>query len=239
MKKIIVLVIILNVSNSLLGQEIKRATNYLNMDVGVGSYRGSLSFSFLHNWQLGKNQKFGIGIGCRFTSFLGANLYYVTAPAKLTSGSTGPLIFFKENIIENIDSLLVKSPQVNALNLMINLDYRIAPKFVVGFNIDAIGFSFGGNKSANFMSGSTGQIIKAKPTSFNILLVSDNDRGSLNSELYLKYFFHEKWAIKTSLQFLFTEYTTETKVQQYPEENDRFRNKSLMFSIGLSHKLSK
>lgn len=224
-------------SDSLIAQQKKQVNNYLNVDFGVASYRGSLSVSVLHNWRLGARQKMGVGLGGRFTSFLGANQYYITAPAALTSGSTGPFVIFKENIPENIDSLLVKSPQVNALNLMINLDYQISRKITVGFNIDAIGFSFGGSKQANFMSEATGMNTTADPTPFNVLLISDNDQGTLNSELYLTYSLSDAWAIKTSAQFLFTEYTTITKVQAYPEENDRFRNKSLMFSVGISRKL--
>ena len=77
----------------------------------------------------------------------------------------------------------------------------------------------------------------AKPTSFNILLISDNDRGSLNSELYGKYYWNEKWGVKLAAQFLFTEYTTDTEVQQFPEPNDRFRNKSLLIAAGISYKL--
>ncbi len=123
---------------------------------GVASYRGSFSLSYLHNWRLGEKKKIGLGIGGRFTSFVGANIYYITAPAELTSGSTGPFVIFKENIEENIDSLLIKSPFVNSLNLMINIDYRLSSKVLLGFNIDFIGFSFGGSREANFISGVTG-----------------------------------------------------------------------------------
>jgi hypothetical protein len=77
----------------------------------------------------------------------------------------------------------------------------------------------------------------AKPTSLNLLLVSDNDKGSLNSELFARYLIGEKWGIKGGVQFLFSEYTTDTELQQFPEPNDRFRNKSLMFSAGVSYKL--
>ena len=237
MRKTLVLVSMIMFSGSLSAQQKKQANNYLNVDLGVASYRGSLSVSLLHNWRLGARQKMGVGLGGRFTSFFGANQYYLTAPAELTSGSTGPLVIFQENIPENMDSLLVKSPQLNALNLMINLDYQINSKITVGFNIDAIGFSFGGTKQANFMSETTGMNTTADPTPFNVLLISDNDRGTLNSELYVRFAMNERWGIKTSAQFLFTEYTTATNVQQYPEENDRFRNKSLMFSVGLSRKL--
>lgn len=215
----------------------QRASNYVDATFGVAKYQGALALSYVHSWHFGENQKLGIGVGGRFTSYLAANQYYITAPAKLTSGSTSPFIIFQDNIIANIDTFLVKSPQVNSFNTSINIDYQITKKITLGFNIDAIGFSFGGNRNGNYINGPIGKMTNAAPTTFNILLISDNDRGTLNSEFYLKYFLNEKWALKFGAQFLFTEYTTSTKVQQLPEGNDRFRNKSLLACAGISYKI--
>jgi hypothetical protein len=209
----------------------------LNGTATVGDSEGSLSILFGYDWELGKKKKFAIGIGARATSYFGSNQYYVTAPAELTSGSTGPGVIFIENIEENMDTFLIKSPQVNAINVFINLRYKISEKILVGFNIDAVGFSFGGSKQGNYINGSEGAMEDGKPTAFNVLLISDNDHGTLNSELYAKYYFNEDLGIKIGAQFLFTEYTTNTEVQQFPEPNDRFRNKSLMLAIGVTRKL--
>lgn len=215
----------------------RTSANLVDATIGLGGSRGTASLSWLHNWRLGTRQKIGIGLGGRFTSFLGLDLNYITAPAKLTSGSTGPLVIFKENIAANIDTLLLNQSQVNALNLMINIDCRISAKIIVGFNIDAIGFSFGRVQRGNYISGLTGKNTNSKPTFLNVLLISDNDLGSLNSELYARYFVTDRFAMKLCAQFLFTEYTTDSKVQQQPEANDRFRNKSLMAAIGASYKI--
>ena len=204
--------------------------------LAVGDAQGSVSILYGYDWELRKSKKFAIGIGGRFTSYFGLDQVYRTAPAKLTSGSTGPGVIFKEDIEENIDTVLMKSPQVNSLNLMINLRYRFSDKFHIGFNIDAIGFSFGGSKEGTYLNYPNGNLAEGKPTAFNILLISDNDKGSLNSEFYARYFFNEQWGVKAGSQFLFTEYTTETEVQQFPEPNDRFRNKSLMIAVGVSRK---
>lgn len=214
--------------------------NEISVTGTFAEHEGSISVMGGHDWELGKAKRFAIGTGIRFTSYFGANQYYETAPAKLTSGSTGPFVIFKENIEENIDTFLIKSPQVNSLNIFINLRYKISNKFQVGFNIDAIGFSFGSTTSGNYINRSqsaVGFMEDAKPTPFNILLISDNDNGSLNSELYGKYYFNDSWAVKLSASFLFTEYTTDSNVQQYPEPNDRFRNKSLMLGLGVTYKL--
>jgi len=214
-----------------------RTVDQLDGTFSFAKYQGALSVHYSHLWKIGKSKKLAIGVGGRITSYLGANQYYITAPAKITSGSSGPFVIFKENIDENIDSLLIKSPQVTMINVSINIEYQIAARFTAGFNIDAIGFSFGADQSVNYINGFTGKNTSAKPTYFNALLISDNDHGSLNSELFVKYKFSSKWSVRTGAQFLFTEYTSETEVQQYPEPNDRFRRKSLLFSLGVNYKI--
>jgi hypothetical protein len=187
----------------------------LDLTGSIGSGQGSVAASYIHNWHLGKKQKFSIGAGARFTSYFGSNQYFISAPAKITSGSSGPGVLFEENIPANIDSLLVSSTNINALNLSINLGYRITPKLSAGFNIDAIGFSFGGNKAVRYVNGTTIVNTTAKPTGFNALLISDNDLGALNSELFATYSFNKKWSAKLGYQFLFTEYTTATKCNSF------------------------
>jgi hypothetical protein len=205
----------------------------------VASRQGSVSAAIGYNWELWKSKRFAVGTGLRFTSYFGASQYYQTAPAKLTSGSTGPLVIFKDNLDANIDTFLIQSPQANFLNLFVNLRYRILPKLHVGFNIDVIGFSFGKSKPGNYINRSespSGLIENGHPTAFNVLLISDNDRGSLNSELYVRYYVSQAWAITAAASFIFTEYTTDSPIQQNPEPNDRFRNKSLMMGFGVLHK---
>ncbi len=212
-------------------------SKFADADGAVGDTEGSLSLSFNVDKYLGKKGQWVIGFGGRFTSYLGKNQYYVTAPAKLTSGSTGPGVIFKENIEANMDTFLVKNPQVNSINLLLTIGYNFSDRLMVRFNIDAIGFSFGKSTTGNYINGSQGSIESSQPTSFNLLLISDNDKGSLNSEFFARYLLNEKWGIKGGAQFLFTEYTTDTEVQQFPEPNDRFRNKSLLFMAGVSYKL--
>lgn len=210
---------------------------YGDATIAVGDSQGTFSLLYGHDWNLGKRKKFSMGIGGRFTFYAARNQYYETAPANITSEATGPLVIFKETIAANVDSFLIESPQVNSINVFINLRYAFTEKLSIGFNIDAIGFSFGGEKSGRYINGPEIQTSTARPTGFNALLISDNDLGSLNSEFYGRYYFSEKWALKVAAQFHFTEYTTETEVQQFPEPNDRFRRKSLMVAIGISRKL--
>ena len=212
-----------------------------DISVGFGVARNHFTTIVQNNylWSLGKNKKWSIGTGARFTSSFSKNLYYTTAPALLTTGKNGPGVFFGADILQNIDSILFKKAQIHALNLTINSQYQIKEKVAVGFNIDVIGFSIGPRQKAiYFGNNNTIQNTDAKPTTFNLLLISDNDLGSLNSEFFAKYTLNNIWSVKAAFQFLFTEYTTNTQVQTTPtsQKNDRFRNKSSQFSVAVIYK---
>jgi hypothetical protein len=239
MKSIVLFTFFLSIAYVSIGQDEDTSSieRTVSLTAGGGSFRGTFSADLYQSWKVGKAKRFGIGAGIRFTGLLGANLYYVTAPAELTSGSRGPQVIFKQNIEANIDSFLVQTPQVNMVNLAVNLDYRLTTKLTIGFNIDVVGFSFGKKVRGNYINGYEGKMEEAKPVPFNLLLISDNDKGSLNSELYVRYKLREKMSVKAGAEFLFTEYETKSPVQLFPSENDRFRNKSLLFCAGLIFKL--
>ncbi len=204
----------------------------LALSGGNNQYSQALSWVKFH--ALTKKKRFKVGYGIRFTAQEGKNLYYVTAPAIITSKQTGPQVLFSEIYYENVDSLFITSAQNNCLNLTINLQYTFKNKFDLGFNIDAAGFSFGNKVTGQYFehqSAGVSEFQQARPTSMNLLLVSDNDIGSLNSELYFRYWFKPKWAIRAGATFLFTEYTTDSKLRL---ENDRWRNKSFMGMIGVT-----
>ncbi|MDZ7646566.1 MAG: hypothetical protein U5K54_04970 [Cytophagales bacterium] len=68
--------------------------------------------------------------------------------------------------------------------MAVHLGYCFSPKFGAGFNIDAIGFSFGGKQSAIYLTEGESQSASAKPTTWNTLLVGNNDHGTINSEFF-------------------------------------------------------
>lgn len=199
-----------------------KTVNYANVTVAIGSNQSSISVDYFHLWKLGKSKKVEVGLGSRLTSYFGSSRYFSSAPASLAADE------------KKSDSLLLPSAQVNILNFAINLGYRITPKFSAGFNIDALGLSFGGKQDASYINGNQGEATSADPTSVNLLLIGNNDRGSLNSEFYVRYFFKEKLAVKMAYHYLFVEYTATSEVQQLPEVNDRFRNKASLFSVGIT-----
>lgn len=186
-------------------------------------------------------KKFKFGAGLRLTSYFGSDLEATTAPARLTSGSASLAALFSETIPTQIDTFRLGTAQTNALNLNLHLQYSLTPKLEVGFNIDALGFTFGGEQSGRLAARQSdaqglanhGGTFTARPTGFNLLLISDSDRGSLNSELYARYWLSDHWGLRAGLSFQFVEYTASRRLAF---DNDRFRAKVLLPMLAVSYK---
>ncbi len=213
-------------------------------DLGLSAGTGfSSAFSYNKLWGVGKSNRFKVGLGIRLTNFFAGQTDFRTAPASLTSGKSSIAALFADDIVSQIDTITIKNVQTNALNLSIHLQYSLSKKIDVGFNIDAIGFTFGGSQAGvGFkakQSDATGKgnngksDFTATPTSFNALLVSDSDLGTLNSEIYGRYWLNDKWGIRAGLSFQFNEYTTSRKLAF---DNDRFRSKTLQPLIAIFYK---
>lgn len=216
---------------------------YLDLTATIGKDQGTVSFSFVHNWKVGKNKKFELGVGVRGTTYFGTKKDFVTAgPASLTRTTSIPfLIVFSDMQEENIDTLNVQRPLIYAINASFNMGYQFSPKFYGGINIDVIGFTVGRKSSAVLTSnGNTQTEPSAKPAGFNLLLTGDLDKGSLNSEFFFRYQVSKQWSIKALYQFIFVEYKTQNIVQIAPDgtEIDRFRNKANNLGLGIVYHLS-
>ena len=197
----------------------RQTVNYGSFSAAFGDGQTSFAVDVSHSWKLGKSKKFELGVGVRITAFFGSQKYYTSAPSNLASNSA------------NTDSIYLQSPQTTSFNLTLNFGYQFTPKLGLGFNIDAIGSSFGPTQTGTYI-GPSGGLVRATPTSFNLLLINNNDMGNLNSEFSVRYFITEQFAIKLLYQHLFTEYTTYSEVQLQPEPNNRFRYKGNLFGIG-------
>ncbi len=213
---------------------------FIDFAATLGDGQGSGALSYVHDWRFGKRRRLEAGLGARLTGAAGSNLTYTTAgPARLTrSFTTTFVIFFAGQETQNWDTLTVQRPFVSMLNLTVNLGYVFSPKWSAGFNIDLVGVSLGRKTSADLLSeGRTSIDPASRPTPFNVLLTGDHDRGSLNSEFFLKYKLSERWGVRAVYQFLFTEYTTGTLKQTASDgtQIDRFRHKANNFGVGLSY----
>ena len=220
-----------------------RDQHYFDLAVAGASERFSTSLSWSHLHGIGKKkQKLQIGYGLRFTTFVAGNKYYTTAPAEYTSDVQGLGTIFSETIEENIDTITTATALTFSLNVALYIQYTLTPKIDVGCNIDVIGFSFGPSKTFNVISSvyDAGQapVQRASPTAFNLLLTSDNDIGSLNSEFYARYKFNSKFSVRVGYAFLFSEYQTDNSLS-FDEGrivNDRYRYKASMGFVGVTFK---
>lgn len=232
MKKIILFLLF---SHTLSAQYLYPKTQHnLDLAVAFGS-AFSPSISYQNLYSIGKTDRFKIGWGVRLNTFFSGQKNYITAPAKLTSGTQSIVALFTENIAGNLDTLQLTKSRLGSLNGTIILQYSFK-KLDFGFNIDFIGFTFGGKQSGKFMASESNSLNKttqtAKPTPFNLLLISDSDIGSLNSELYLRYWVSNRLAVRAGASFQFLEYTTDKTLTF---ENDRFRHKALLPFVAITY----
>ncbi|WP_025761787.1 hypothetical protein [Dyadobacter tibetensis] len=213
---------------------------HLDFATTMGHHQGSTALAYVHSYKFGKNKRFDAGLGLRLTNSYGNNNRYITAgPARLTRSFTAPfLIFFAGQETQNWDTLTVRRPLVNALNITANLSYAFTARISAGFNIDLIGYSFGRKSPGTLQSQGILKMDPAvRPSNFNLLLTGDHDKGTLNSEFFLKYQFNSNWGLRAIYQFLFTEYKTNS-VEQIASDGTRiekFRNKANNFGLGISY----
>jgi hypothetical protein len=228
-------------------KEKPRTSRWLDITGTVGSSQGSVAGAYVHNWKVGKRHRWELGTGLRVTNYFGTKKDFITAgPAKYTRSFTTPfLIFFAGQNEGNFDTLQVQRPLTSSVNITVNIGYSIAPKWYAGFNIDVIGFTFGRKTGGVFTgknnNGQQGVFSdnNVKPTAFNALLTGDHDKGSLNSEFFLRYKFNDRWGIKGVYQFVFIEYETSSLKQSIPGGplNNRFRNKANNLGVGITYHL--
>jgi hypothetical protein len=219
-----------------------RIDRYVDFAGTIGKSQGTVSASYVHNWKLWKKKRWEIGYSARWSSYFGANTAFITAPARLARTNTTPfLIFFAGQRKETQDTLTVERPFTNSMNVAVNFGYNFSNRWSAGFNIDMIGYTFGRKSRAILTSNGHEQTEPAaRPASFNLLLTGDHDRGSLNSEFFLRYHTNGRWNIRAIYEFLFVEYKTRSVKQIAPDGTvvDRFRNKVNTFGIALAYQLN-
>jgi hypothetical protein len=212
--------------------------NQTTFDAAVAFGKGfSPAISASRLWGVGKQGRFKIGTGLRLTYYQQNDMQSITAPAALTSGEKGPQVIFLDNIASNLDTLTFPKVGVGYINIPVHLQYTFGKKLDLGFNIDVVGFSFGKKQTARFESSASASLNNtqqsASPAAFNLLLISDNDLGSLNSELYARYWVTPQLGIRVGTSFQFVEYVTDNLLTF---GNDRFRAKVLQPLIAISIK---
>lgn len=226
--KLITILTILGFSNSVVGQQ---------FDFAIAGRNGvSPSLSFQKLYGLGQKKNLKIGWGIRANGFFSGSNDLITAPYQLTSGKPSLIGFFTEYKNEKLDTVAVNNTGIVSLNSVIVIEYSIK-KLDFGFNIDALGFTLGGNQEGILSASQSAEFDQTtqnfKPTPFNLLLISDSDIGSLNSELFARYWLNDHCGLRLGLSFQFIEYKADQKLTY---DNDRFRLKTLMPLVAFTYR---
>ncbi|MBE2247296.1 MAG: hypothetical protein IAE67_08560 [Candidatus Competibacteraceae bacterium] len=242
MIKCVSFIILFVISSYLMGQtsEVPKGykyNNYFSLAGMAGSdmYGGTAAWTHFHRVSKNRSQ-LKLGYGIRLHALFGVNRKLVTAPAKLTRGVTGPIAIFSDKQKNNYDTISVSRPQTNAINVFFTIQYTFARRWDLGFVLDLAGMSFGPKQVATYVSsqnqpGDYTQAQNAYPSGFNLLLLGDNNIGTLSTDLYLRFWITNKWAVTGSVQYVYNEFTT---VNLLRLDNDRFRDQLFMGSLGVT-----
>jgi hypothetical protein len=217
----------------------QKSTTYGTLSTQISKVN-FIAAALQHDKYLLHNKKLVVGAGLRMTAGFGTNVDFITAPAILTSNKTGPAVLFAPQVNSLIDSMRISKVSNTAFNFMGNIGYRIGTNITLGFNIDFVGFTLGAKQTAMQTDVNAPTTLSSvKPTGLNAMLVSDNDWGTLNSELYGSYKIDNRIAAKVGLGFSFVEYTSDAIKQNINGKivDGRFRHKSAGLMLGISYNL--
>ncbi len=178
---------------------------------------------------------FYIGARATYKRFNSSELF-ITAPAELSRGVSGYEAVFKARINDNLDTVIFNAGSNMAINLSVHFDYRLFR--ILGMNLngevnaDLAGLSFGPSITGVYTHNGQMKTQGAKPSTVNLFLLGDNNRGSLNSEFLLR-FGPDKISVHAGLGVSMWEHTTNAEVQaENSGNNDRFRMRSTALVVG-------
>ena len=190
---------------------------------GLDSSRFTGAFSWNHFYGI-FDQRLRIGLGARFASFFGSGaIPYTTADASLIRAN-------------KVNTLTVTDPQAYSLNAQFLIRFRAVAKLELGFDIDLVGLAFGPSRTGNYAA-TDPRFAGAQPASvsgFDLLLGGKPDRGQLDSEFYLAWWFTEKWAVRAGLSHFASSYTTDNKLDNGA---DRYRASQNLGFLAMSWRL--
>ncbi|HNF72560.1 MAG TPA: hypothetical protein PLP34_09100, partial [Chitinophagaceae bacterium] len=180
----------------------------------------------------------------RYTlSASGNKTIYNTAAIDLNRESN---FIFSKKVPLNIDTLSIENHQTHTWNLMLCIVFPVK-SWEVECRFDVLGFSSGSRKQATLQYGEEGEAIRKGsviPAPRNLLLLGDNNRGTLNATLGVKHKLKHSWFGEFGLQYLRNEYQFDRPVQ-YKNSigqsifTDRYRAVTLGAMIGLVYSLKK
>jgi len=120
------------------------------------------------------------------------------------------------------ETIAVSGLRTGALNLALSVRVRVWAGLELGANIDVVGVGFGRTRPVS----SGGVHTEASPPTLNLLAFGRNDKGTLDSEFFVAWWFGERVAVRAGASHVVTELVTRTPLQ---DGNDRFRRSTTLF----------
>ncbi len=123
------------------------------------------------------------------------------AGPRLTSYQGSPRTFTRRGGDASLPRTVRLDPAVTGLNLMVTGEVRLLPALSAGANLDLAGVATGPvRRDAG---------VRSHPSHGSLFLYGHKDRGSLNSEFYLRLRLGERWALRGGLSHYVVGYTGE------------------------------
>ncbi len=198
----------------------KKLSHNFNLAIATNGSAAVLSPSYFQTWHLGKKRAIQLSYGVRHSHYFGKDRQHLSAPPE----------FYGDE--EATDSVFVSDPKMGNIVLFIGASYLIKNRVELGFNIDAVGYTFGGDRDGIFTSSGVETPVTVNPGSISALLVGANDIGMVKVEIFAGYKFNRKWSARLGIMNLFTEYRTPTEIQV---GNTRFRAESRMPHLSVTY----
>lgn len=202
--------------------DIPASTKVLLEQTGLSGAFGSNFFAgslfFQHSWRLGAKQRWDLTYGGRITSYFGNDIDHTSAPPA----------FYGDAATE--DTVFLSSPRMSNVAIYIGATYSIKNKVPIGFNIDAIGYTFGSDLEGIYTGDGVSAPVTVNPGSITALLVGPNDIGMLKAEFFVGYHINDKLTVRAGINNMYTEVRTPTEIQA---GNTRYRAENMGGLISL------
>ena len=189
-------------------------THDLDLSAGLGA--GAVSVALGEVSALGLfGGRLRLGAGPRLLGVFGASaLGFSTADADLIAAG-------------RTETLAVSGVRTFALNLALSARVRVVAGLELGANIDLVGVGFGRSRPVS----SGGVQTEAAPPALNLLALGRKDRGTLDSEFFVGWWFDERVAVRAGASHLVSELVTAQPLQ---DGNDRSRRSSTLFLVAVT-----
>ena len=198
-------------------------TQTVDLALGGGSSVVTGALSWNHFYGFGESRRLKVGLGARFASFFGgSDREYKTADGTLIGQN-------------QINTLTLSDARSSSLNLAFLIKYRPLKRLEAGFDIDLVGVGFGKSRTGNYRSDDPALAgpQPAEVSSFNLFRAGRFDRGQLDSEFFLAYWWSDKWGIRAGFSHVISEYTT---VRPLDFGNDRYRHEVDLGFVALTYR---